>query len=309
MPSSISSSDALAAARRKHDERLISLAKNPSDRRFLTTITATFVVLTVCWAIAVPHMPKTFPALNQGEMNRAEIIDFERSPPRPVALAGTSLMRRVMSEYFSHDVANIALAGESTVTSASIGASKEPSILVIEINILDRGSETRGLLPAYFSTTPVRGTAASIFDLDKVARVQSDRIRNEGKSIITGAPADPASNDSVVLSIRGWAKRKLLPELNRKSGVELTAIANGVEARGGKVFYVLLPVHPALQQSPYYRRGYNFLRAEDPNFDRRFLAIDWSDEIRWDPDGAHVDGRSAIVVAHQIESALSKYLD
>jgi len=305
MPSSISSFDRLAENRKKHDERLISMAKNKEDQFFLATVAAAFLVLFFGWAAAVPYMPETFPVLNQGEINRARIVRYEHSPVRPIVLSGTSLMERISPEYFTQDVANIALAGESTVVSASFAARKNPPILLIEANILDRETTSMSTLPSRFSTTPVRAAVAAMFQLDEIAAQQSAHLRDDVGKMLARGPADSPPAEGVLQSYRSWNSRPLHAELNKESASELAVIADEVEANGGQVFYILLPVHPVLERSTYYRRGLEFLREVDPEFDRRLLAVRWSSEIRWDPDGAHVDERSAVVIAHQIEEAVS----
>lgn len=318
MPSSISSSETIAARRRQYDERLISMEKKPRDWNFIGMIGATAVFCFVLWSFAVPHLPKYVPSLNQSEGNRQIIMDFVRDDKPAFTLAGTSLAYRLFPRLFGLAMSNTALPGDSTVSSATIASAKKPKILVIEINVLDRprnpllerfaarlASPPLGLEALSFAYSPVRSSVSLVYKLDAVVDRQAIASARGAQRLGEQPPA-PLNSDEAVSEAAKTLNRRPVTGLISQSAQELRSISDHVEAEGGQAFYLLMPMHPLVATTDYESRSMAAMQAADPNFPNRLLHIDWSNELRWDPDGAHLDARSAAIAAKQIENAIAK---
>lgn len=307
MPSFISSSK----FRAEYDARLIPMSKDPSDRLFLALIAGVTFALACMWNVALPFAPRTYPALNQAEENRARIVDYALSPPPDVVFSGSSLTYRLLPPYFtSLDVRNVSLAGGSPVTGAEIASRRPPRVMVVEINILDRAPREdivaqaeRALRPPMGipalaeTTTPVRAAVATAFRLDAYQSAWTAAIRKRVDAVLA-QPAlayTPAPTEAV----EAWKSRPLIAQ-TAASASTLKRILDDIEAAGGKGFYLQMPIDAGMAATVYASSGRKALEAIDPKFEERLVTIEWSKDLRWS-DGTHLDDRSAIIVAHQLE--------
>jgi hypothetical protein len=318
MPSSTSSSDSISARRRQYDERLISMERKPQDWRFLSLIGATAMSCFILWSFTVPHLPKYVPTLNQSENNRQIIMDFERDNEPAFTLAGTSLAYRLYPQLFSVATSNASLPGESSVSSAAVASEKNPKVLVIEVNILDRPrnhelerfaagliSPPLGIEALNFAYSPVRSGVSLAYKLDAVVDRQAIASARDAQKLVEQPPQLLNSGETVSEAARALNRRPVTGLISQ-SAQELRSIADQVEAHGGQVFYLMMPMHPLIAATDYESRGSATMLAADPKFANRLLRIDWSDELRWDPDGAHLDARSAAIAARQLEQAIRR---
>lgn len=314
MPSYTFNSDVTAARRKKHDERLIPMTRAPSDGTFLVSVLATAVVSFVAWTLIVQFVPDTFPSLNQSDENRRIVADYAAAEQSVVTLAGTSLMYRLRADFFDTSTANVSLPGQSPVTSAVIAMNKKPQVLLIEVNILDRARDLElerfgaravspplGLMSLSFVHTPVRAFLAGYAKAAKLVVKSKDLPPN--LSLEDEAPAPLNSGPAVHAALAAIEQRPETP-LIQQSALEIRAIADKVEAQGGKPYYVVMPMHPLLAGSHYGRRNREAMMGADPKFADRILNIRWQEDIRWEADGAHLDDRSAAIVATQIQDAV-----
>lgn len=315
MPSSTSSSEALALRRRHYDERLISMARTPNEKSFLLSIGLTALALFVMWSLIIPQLPKYVPTLNQSDDNRQLVLNFERSEPAAVVLAGTSLLYRLSPLYFSEPPINMALPGQSPMSSAEIAVAKNAETLIIEINILDRGRDTAleqfsrrvlspplGLRALSFAYSPVRSFVSQVFDLDAKLTKREMASAAAARRLVDQPPAPLNSGETVSSAAVSLDKRPVSDRI-ALSARQLREIADSFESRGGKAYYLLMPMHPLLAATNYEKRSQSAMNAADPKFSERLLTVDWSNELRWDPDGAHLDPRSAVLAARRLEQA------
>jgi hypothetical protein len=317
MPSSTSSSEALALHRRQYDERLISMTRTPNEKSFLLSIGLTALALFVVWSLVIPHVPKYVSTLNQSDDNRQLVMNFQRSDPAPVVLAGTSLLYRLSPLYFSEaPVINIALPGQSPVSSAEIAVAKPAETMVIEINILDRGRDTGlerfsrrvfspplGLGALSFAYSPVRSFVSWMFELDAKLTKREAAAATAARRLVDRPPAPLDSGETVSSAAVSLDKRPVSDTI-ALSARELREIADSFESRGGKAYYLLMPMHPLLASTNYEKRSQSAMAAADPKFSERLLTVDWGNELRWEPDGAHLDPRSAVLAGRRLEQAI-----
>ncbi len=83
----------------------------------------------------------------------------------------------------------------------------------------------------------------------------------------------------------------------------LRRLVETIEARGSRVFFYTLPYAPALQNSVAAKTTAAAAHAAFPD-DSRWIRLDGSmPDLRW-ADGVHLDERSAILIARQIDRFL-----
>ncbi len=92
----------------------------------------------------------------------------------------------------------------------------------------------------------------------------------------------------------------------RKDAAELKNLVEALEKEGVLVFLYELPIDPALQQSRYSKTDRSALAEALGPDNHRWLSLEYpADEIRW-TDGAHLDERSAIIMARSLERAIEQ---
>lgn len=316
MPSSTSSSEVIEAQRRQYDERLVSMQRKPGDWKFVATIGSSALLCIVLWSIALPYLPRYVPTLNQQQDNRKIIMNYRSISAAPITLSGTSLTDRLSSGLFDTTTANVALPGQSPVSSALVASQKHSKILIIEINVLDRPraieleqfgarvmSPPAGLQTLTFAYSPVRSVVSLAYGLDDVLDYQLSASAKSARKLTEKPPEPLRYNKSVYETAKALDTRPADDSV-RNSAHELRLIADQLEAQGSRVFYLLMPMHPVISSTQYKARGLRAMADEDPNFEARLLKVDWSEELRWDPDGVHLDSRSAAIAAQQIEKAI-----
>ncbi|OWV90567.1 hypothetical protein ATY75_15305 [Rhizobium sp. N122] len=265
----------------------------------------------------IPYLPRYLPTLNQSEDNRQIILDFARANTSPLTLAGTSLLYRLSPNLFSQKTANISLPGQSPVSSAMSALQIRPKVLVIEINILDRPRDLQlehfaksvvspplgfpALGPAY---SPVRSIVSIVYNLDAKADKRELASANAARKLLSQLPEPLKYTETISSMAKALDSRPVSATINQ-SAQELRIIADRIEAQGGKTYYLLMPMHPLLAATDYEARSRHAMIDADPKFGERLLNIKWDDEIRWESDGAHLDKRSAVIAARQLEQAIA----
>jgi hypothetical protein len=84
----------------------------------------------------------------------------------------------------------------------------------------------------------------------------------------------------------------------------LKRLVEKIEARGSKVYFYMLPVAVPLQNSVAAKATASAAHGAFPD-QRRWIHLDGSlPDLRW-ADGVHLDERSAVMIAHQIDRFLS----
>ncbi|WP_197496440.1 hypothetical protein [Rhizobium sp. WYCCWR10014] len=203
------------------------------------------------------------------------------------------------------------------MSSANIALQKQPTTLVIEVNILDRPrdlaieqvaqraiSPPLGLAALSFANTPARATVSSLYRLDAKADKRDAASANAARKLLSQSPEPLRYTETVSSAAKALDARPVTGTISQ-SAQELRAIADQVEAKGGRAYYLYMPMHPLLAATDYEARSRRAMTVADPKFGSRLLSIDWNDEIRWEPDGGHLDARSALIVARQLEEAIA----
>jgi hypothetical protein len=282
-----------------------TMRRSPQKSWFFRAVLAAALVICGAWALNHFFPPPFRPALTTNEQNRQILQTYYRSAGARLVLVGTSLMYRLTAKYADAEgVSNVALPGESPVTDLRVVAaqSKTPNVVVVETNILPRAENVpleAEFQPSLFAelarVRPLRWLAAWL-NAPKAESMQQTRQR---KQVILGQPPAPRQPASEYL-VKGWNDR-IPDEQMRITAREIVALADELERRGTKVFFIELPMTDEMSRTWLAARTREIMQQAIGERTDRVLQLHLdSDQLRW-TDGAHLDERSAIIVLQAIE--------
>lgn len=241
---------------------------------------------------------RRFPALSR----------YALEPVPEVALVGSSMMLRVYDSYFSNPLRNLAISGGSPLTGLAIIASypKLPRVIVVETNILSRPVDAT--LVEKFGNNDAEPFAwfwpyrAAISWIYYWLRYESEsdnigiRLRQAPSSYDIKASLDETEAE--------YASPGFAAPMAENAEVLQRFVAE-LESRGSHVYFLELPYPGNLGQSRYAVTARSLAHKAFPD---RSL---WPDinyhlsELRW-VDASHMDERSAMIVAREIDGFLSR---
>lgn len=284
-------------------------------------------VVAMCWTI--PQFFKgipDFPSHTKDELQSAIVDRYLNGPAAPVALTGSSFTMRLREELFHNlDVRNLAFPGGSPLTGVAMietVAANRPRYIAIETNTLSRdidraivdGMRTSSAQPvnAPMNLRPLR-TLAALYQRKLDDRKRFDRDSQSAslqelaleEALLRMAPT-AGSHPSVLPHILADWNNPDHDQIIRRNVAELKRIVEKLELQGISVFFYELPLGPDLARSRVTATGRSAI-AEAFGFDHsRWLSLDYPlNEIRW-TDGAHLDERSAIIMARSLERAIER---
>jgi hypothetical protein len=239
-------------------------------------------------------LDRSFPALSR--------YVFERTPA--VVLIGSSMTFRVREDYFLKvPVRNIAISGGSPLTGLAIVGSYDsiPHLAMVEANIMARPTET-GLIEQFGKNDatphqwfrPFRAVISLVYYWIKTESVADD---------VAKLPQLPASDYDIAASIES-AEREYtatnLDEAIAKNVANIKPMVDDLERRGCHVVFFELPYPGQLGDYHYAVLTHTLMHAAFPD-PKNWPELDFHrSELRW-VDSAHMDERSAIIVAKEIE--------
>ena len=260
-----------------------------------------FACVLMAWLLATlpslyarVKLDRSFPALSRYE--------FESTPD--VALVGSSMTFRLFEGYFLQSrPRNIAIGGGSALTGLAIIASyqKLPRLILVETNILSRPVDEalveqfgKNDTEPYQWFRPVRAIISYVYYWIK--------YKSEAENVDQLPRARPADYDitaSVAASLEEYSSTRQDDAMVRNAETLKRLVAN-LEGRGCQIRYYELPYPDALGNTHYALTARSLVRAAFPN------AIQWprmdfhEQQLRF-VDAAHMDERSAILVAQELE--------
>ena len=278
---------------------------------FFKAATVFAVSFATCWAIprAFENIPE-FPTIST-EREQFLIFDrYFRLPVRKIALAGSSLTARLKEEYFDrNDIRNVALPGGSPLTDLAIladAAWKRPRVIAVETNILSRGvdeemiREFHGFTGRTDALRPLRTLAALYQRKFGTAPPTLDSAMRA--NILRLPPAQPLANEKIIAETIVEFDKPQYDDWIRKNAALLKTLADRLEAEGVRVYLFELPVVPEIEQTRFVRT--TRMAVSDLFGSDRWLKLDYpAGELRY-YDGAHLDERSAILIARALERAI-----
>lgn len=237
---------------------------------------------------------------------------YAQQPVPDIVVVGSSLSFRLQEPYFETPrLRNLAIAGGSPLTGLEIVASRPqlPKLILVEANVLSRGVD-RAMVSLYsgdsaggsFFLRPIRALVASYENWRHAP--QSYAAAAAALDRLIKAP--PGDFDNRLYLQRVIAEQNSEdPAAGTRTSVEaIRRLAVSVEQRGARLLLFELPVPAELSTTRYTSVTRQIVDEAFPD-NTRWLSIDVArEELRW-PDGAHLDERSAVLVARAIDRAIT----
>jgi hypothetical protein len=238
-------------------------------------------------------LDRSFPALSR--------YVFERTPA--VVLIGSSMTYRVREEYFRVPVRNIAISGGSPLTGLAIVGSYDsiPHLAMVEANIMARPTEIE-LIEQFGKNDaaphqwfrPFRSVISLVYYWIKTDSVADD---------VAKLPQLPPSDYDIAASVESAAMEYSgtnLDEAIAKNVLAIKPMVEDLERRGCRVAFFELPYPGQLGDYHYAVLTRTLMHAAFPD-PKHWPELDFHrSELRF-VDSAHMDERSAIIVAKEIE--------
>ncbi|MBR1148017.1 hypothetical protein [Bradyrhizobium sp. AUGA SZCCT0431] len=272
-----------------------------------TFIIVALLLLAACVAPVLWNYPKLYARVLEDRRFPA-LSRYALEPVPDVALVGSSMMFRIYEGYFSTRLRNVAIGGGSPLTGLAIIASypKLPRVIVVETNILSRPVDAT--LVENFGNN-----AAEPFAWFWPYRVAISwvyywlKYKSESHNVAT-LPQQPPSSYEIKTSLDEAEAEYANPAYDATmaaNAATLQRLVAQLESRGVQIYFVELPYPGNLGQSRYAITARTLARTAFADRSR------WPDinyhlsELRW-VDASHMDERSAIIVAREIDGFLGR---
>jgi hypothetical protein len=271
-----------------------------SSRAMMLFVSALFALALIWFLIEAPalyarvKLDRSFPALSR--------YVFEKTPD--VVLIGSSMTYRVREDYFLKvPVRNIAISGGSPLTALAIVGSYSsiPRLAIVETNIMARPTEV-GLIEQFGKNDaaphqwfrPFRAAISSIYYW-----IKTDSVADA----LAKLPQLPPLGYDIAASVESAARDYSSKDLDDYITKNVTAIKPMVEdlqRSGCRVAFFELPYPGQLGDYHYAALTRSLMHAAFPD-PKNWPDLDFHrSELRW-IDAVHMDERSAIIVAKEIE--------
>jgi hypothetical protein len=237
---------------------------------------------------------------------------YVTEPIPDVVLVGSSLTFRLKEEYFATpSLRNLALAGGSPVTGLEVVASQTrlPKIILVETNILSRAAD-QAVVARYSGgghsqpmfLRPIRTAIAAYENWNHAPLTHAQAAVALGRLLAQ----PPSEFDNRIYVERALQQANADdPTAAVQSNAERTEeLIATLEQRGAQVLLFEAPVSAEIEQSRSARITREIVHARFPDPDRWLRLAFTRSELRW-ADGAHLDERSAVIMAHSIEQAFT----
>lgn len=237
---------------------------------------------------------------------------YLREPVPDVVLVGSSLTYRLKEEFFSAPrLRNLALPGGSPVTGLEIVASQRrlPGLVLVEANILNRRTDAelveryaRGQgEPLFFR--PVRAAAAAYEHRRDAPPLTREQVADRLRELLAQRPSD-FDNHAYVERTRQQYDAEDPTGESRLNAARIEQLIRTMEQRGARVMLFEVPYAEPVEHARFSVITREIIHAAFPD-PKRWLSVDADrSELRW-ADGAHLDERSAVIVAQALERAIS----
>jgi hypothetical protein len=240
---------------------------------------------------------------------------YSRETAPDVVLVGSSLTFRLREEYFdTPKLRNLAIAGGSPVTALEIILKQPrlPKLVLVETNILNRPIDaalverfSEAAAPDPLFVRPVQAAVAA-YEQWRHAPPSRKEAALALARLFKQPPSDFDNRAFAERTLELWnAEEPTAATLaNVKRIEQLIAM---IEERGARVLLYDMPYSEPIEGSQYAKITYKIVhdKFRDAN---RWLRFDFmKSELRWS-DGAHLDKRSAGLVAQAIDRALSSLI-
>jgi hypothetical protein len=276
---------------------------------FLKCGLATALALSVYAAISLAG-PKAPPLPTSRDGAETSLDRYMNGPVPSVLLVGSSFTARLNEEYFdTADLKVLGLAGGSSITALEVALARDrlPKTILVELNVLTRG-EDRALVEKFTGNStptwprPIR-SAIAFYERWHHPLPDRSRARALAAALLKGPPSN-FDNHVYVERVTHALSTAPIEGIMARDLAALNELVEKIEARGGRVYFYVLPVAGPLQDSVAAKATALAAHAAFPD-DRQWVHLDGSlPDLRW-ADGIHLDERSAILIARQIDGFLN----
>jgi hypothetical protein len=268
--------------------------------------TAVGLLLCVIMTPLVASGPEIQTVDSDGEAAPA-LIAYRKEPTAQSVLVGTSLTYRLKEQFFlPMQVRNLAIPGRSILNGLNIVASypKLPTNIFVETNVMVWPTDddfvkkfSYNPVPRFQFAPPIRSLVSYLNSLPN-AGVRAPPVDES----ILGQP--PAEYDNKIYIERAkveWSGHKM--DATILSNIDaLARLVQQIEARGSRVYFFDLPLASGMADTDVVMttKAAFAQRFTDTS---RWLALKYPIEQLRFGDHAHLDDRSAIIVAHALRDA------
>ena len=264
------------------------------------------MLLAIVGAYCVARLPARYDRVRLDRQNVAlSRYELELSPD--IAILGSSMTSRLYEQYFSIPLRNLSVGGGSHLTSLSIIASYErlPRLILVETNIMSRPAD-QSLIDAFGNNAskpfrwfkPVRAAISAIYYF-----IKSERDTGKIDRLLQSEPVDYDISQSIATSLSEYQDERW-PQLMTPIVEQLRVLVTSLEARGCRVLLFELPSAPVVRDTNYVQTAHRLAHAAFPDAGKWLYLTEQLDQLRW-VDGSHMDERSAIIVARQLQNAIT----
>jgi hypothetical protein len=239
---------------------------------------------------------RRFPALSR----------YALEPTPDIALVGSSMTFRIYEGYFRTRLRNISISGGSPLTGLAILASypSVPHVVLVETNIMSRAAES-GLIEKFGKNDaapfqwfrPYRAVISFVYYWLKYKSEDVAALRNS-------AAATYDISASVEQAAAEYARSDFDGAMAENTQT-MAHLVSTLEARGCKVYFYELPYPENLGNSHFAVTSRTLAHRAFPD-PERWPQLDYHlSSLRW-VDAAHMDERSAALVARQMDGVLDR---
>jgi hypothetical protein len=205
----------------------------------------------------------------------------------------------------------MAMAGGSPMTGLEIVAARSrlPKLVLVEANVLSRAADA-SLVSRYSGVDaggplffrPVRALVAA-YENWRHAPLSYSEASAALDRLVKAPPSDFDNRPYLQLAIEQANAEDARP-VTRSNVEEIKRLTASIEARGSRLLLFELPYTSELEAARFARETRLIVHDAFPE-PGRWLSIEVArEELRW-PDGAHLDERSAVLVARAIDKAIA----
>lgn len=237
---------------------------------------------------------RRFPALSR----------YALEPTPDIVLVGSSMTFRLYEGYFQAKLRNISISGGSPLTGLAILASYPslPRVVLVEMNIMSRSLDTdlvvqfgRNDTAAFQWFRPYRAAISWVYYWLKFDRKDVAQLRSS-------QPSTYDISTSLDQAKKEYASAGTDEPMAENTRV-MKALVSTLEGRGCKVYFYELPYPGNLGTSHFAVTARTLMHDAFPD-PKQWPQFEYPlPELRW-VDAAHLDERSAAMVAHEIDRFL-----
>jgi hypothetical protein len=273
--------------------------------------TASYILIAIALAIAAVMVPvllnfsslyprvyddRRFPALSR----------YALEPTPDIALVGSSMTFRIYEGYFKTRLRNVSISGGSPLTGLAILASypSVPRVVLVETNIMSRAPESELIekfgkndATAFQWFGPYRAAISFVYYWLKYKSEDVAALRNS-------APVTHDIATSVEQAAAEYARSNFDGAMAENTQT-MVHLVSTLEERGCKVYFYELPYPGNLGNSHFAVTARTLVHRAFPN-PEQWPQLDYHvPSLRW-VDAAHMDERSAALVAQQMDGVLDR---